>query len=154
MRSFDIQIMWPWFIFLKNLKNASQMYRQTWEVAIKHAKKIFQIITQYLIFLEEKTSNKVCSGNPQATLYVDCSNQQNTRSLAKLGNFYKYDFRGKTTPSATSSVCQTQTGCSLLACVPFYFHLTCFSQTDLVVMFSIGKYISLTLEYLWSVYFQ
>lgn len=146
--------MWPWFIFLKNLENASQIYRQTWEVAIKDIKKDFPINNTIFNFLRKKTSNKVCSSNPQATLYVDCSNQQNTRSLAKLDNFYKYDFWGKTTPSAISSVCQTQTGCSLLACVPFYFHLTCFSQTDLVVMFSIGKYISLILEYLWSVYFQ
>lgn len=151
MRSFDIQIMWPWFIFLKNLKNASQMYRQTWEVAIKDITNIFQIITQYLIFLEKRLATKCALA---ILKHVDCSNQQNTRSLAKLGNFYKYDFGGKMTPSAISSVCQTQTGCSLLACVPFYFHLTCFSQTDLVIMFSIGKYISLILEYLWSVYFQ
>lgn len=91
--------------------------------------------------------------NPQGSLYVDCPNQQYTRNLVNLGSIAHYIFD---ILYAISSVCQTQVDFSLLACMPFVFHsmFFFFSQSDIVAMTSIGKYISLCLEYLWSVSFQ
>lgn len=52
------------------------------------------------------------------------------------------------------SVCHTQIGCWFWGMYAFFFFIWFFffSQTDIVVMISIGKYISLFLEYLWSTF--
>lgn len=142
--------------------NASQIYRQSWEVAINSWKNIRDFPNNNTVFnfLSKKTSNNVHSGYPQATLYVDCSNQQNTRSLVKLG-----DVTGMTL--GAKQLRQQFRQCVRHKQVVHFWHvclfifiwfifvfLGLFSQTDWVVMFSIGKYISLFLEYLWSAYFR
>lgn len=130
-------------------------YRQTWEVAIKELKKRRDFPNNKTIFnfLSKKTSNKVHCGNPRATLYVDCSNQQNTRSLVKLGNLTGMTFWAKLLHKQFLRVSHTNRLLILgHVCLFFFIWFFFFSQTDIVVMISIGKYISLFLEYLWSTF--
>lgn len=78
--AFDTQIIWCTLSFLGMLMVASQNIQADLRGDNETSEKKMEISQTTIFNFLSKKDNKMHYGNLQATLYVDCSNQQNIRS--------------------------------------------------------------------------
>lgn len=156
-----MQIMWCWFIFLRNFDECISECTgklERWPLKISEREEMSQTTKQYFIFLVKRLVTK-------CTVAILKQHYTWTAQISKMPEVWLtwailqvWLFGQNYSINNFSSVSDTNR-LFLFGMYSFFFFLFfffiwfLFSQTD-VVTISVGKYISLFLEYLWSVYFQ
>lgn len=155
-----MQIMWCWFIFLRNVSeciSGCTVRLERWPLKISETEEMSQTTKQYFIFLVKRlvTRYTVATLKQHFTWTAQISKMPEvwwTWAILQVWLFgQNYSINNFSSVSDTNRL-------FIFGMYSFFFFFFFFNLifvfSDIVVMISIGKYISLFLEYLWSVYFQ